>query len=320
MTNQPKGKALLIISHLQMLGATLIYAMTFSLAKMVMPQYILPSSFTLLRVLTGCVFFWVLSFWVPKVKFSRKDWILLLSCGIFGTFFNQLIYFQGLELTTPINAAIVMPSTPIVVYLISIIFLKEKSSWIRISGILIGFLGVVFLISLGEEKGYKAKNPALGNLFVFLNSSSYAIYLILVKSLLKSYHPYVVLKWVYLFGILFVFPFGISGIPTIQWSTIPIQGYLIIGFVLLFTTCFTYLLNLFALRKVSSTTLSAYVYLQPVFATIIAILLGSDQLNWIKGITFLIIVFGLYLVNSPKWLNTVVLYKKNKPYTKVKKS
>ena len=298
ITNQPK--ALLIIPHLQMLGASLIYAMTFSLAKMVMPQYISSSSFTLLRVLTGYIFFWVLSFWVPRPKFSRKDWMLLFFCGIFGACFNQLIYFQGLELTTPINAAIVMPCTPIVVYLISIIFLKEKSSWIRILGILIGFLGVVFLISLGEQKFYNAKNPALGNLFVLFNCSSYAIYLILAKPLLKSYHPYVVLKWVYLFGMLFVFPFGISGIPTIQWSTIPIQGYWVIGFVLLFTTCFTYLLNLFALRKVSPTTLSAYVYLQPVFATIIAVLLGSDQLSWIKAITFLIIVFGLYLVSSPK--------------------
>ena len=301
-----------IIPHLQMLGATLIYAITFSVAKIVMPQYISPSSFILLRIFTGTVFFGILSTWMPNTKFNRKEWISLFICGIFGAGINQLMYFWGLELTTPISGAIIMPCTPILVYVISIIFLKERPSWMKILGILIGFFGVLFLILLGKQNFYNAKNPALGNLYIFLNASAYAIYLILVKPLLKHHHPYVVLKWVYVFGLLFVFPFGISGIPSIEWSTIPIQGYLIIGFVLLFTTCIRYILNTSALKRMTPTTLSTYIYLQPVFAAIIAILLGSDQLSLVKITTFLFIVLGVYLVSSPKWLDTVVLYKKIK--------
>ena len=292
-----------LIPHIQMLVANIIYAFTFSLVKMVMPKYISPSSFILLRVLTGLIFFSILSFWSIKIKISKKDWMLLFFCGIFGAGINKLTYFWGLELTTPISGSIIMPTVPIIVYTISVIFLKEKLSLIRVSGVLIGFLGVVSLVLLGEKKLINAINPALGNFFIFLNAIAYAIYLILVKSLLKRYHPYVVLKWGYLFALFFVFPFGISGIPTIQWGIMPLQGYLIIGFVLLFSTCFTYLLNLSALRKVSPTTLSVYVYLQPVFTAIIAILLGVDQLSLVKIITFLFIVFGLYLVSSPKWNN-----------------
>ena len=287
-----------LIPHMQMLGATLIYALTYSLAKMVMPQYISSSSFILFRVLSGIIFFWILSFWIPKTTFSRKERVILLFCGIFGSGINQLFYFWGLELTTPINAAIIMPSVPIIVYAISILFLKEKPYWVRVLGILIGFLGVVFLISLGKKNLHNAPNPSLGNFFVFLNATAYGTYLVLVKTLLKRHHPYIVLRWMYLLGFLVVFPFGISGIPSIEWSVISIQGYLIIGFVLLFTTCITYLLNLSALRKVSSTTLSSYVYLQPVFATIIAVALGSDQLSWVKMATFVLVLIGVYLVSS----------------------
>ena len=297
LINQSKNS---LIPHIQMLGSTLIYALTYSLAKMVMPQYISPSSFILLRVLSGASFFWVLSFWISKTKFSRKEWVTLFFCGIFGAGINQLMYFSGLELTTPINAAIIMPIIPILVYAISILFLKEKPYWIRVLGILFGFFGVVFLISLEKKTIHNAPNPALGNFFIFLNASTYTVYLVLVKPLLKRHHPYIVLRWMYLFGLLLVFPFGISGIPYIEWRIISMQGYLIIGFVLLFTTCITYLLNLSALMKVSPTTLSTYVYLQPVFASIIAILLGSDKLSWIKATTFVFILLGVYLVNVPK--------------------
>ena len=310
-----------IIPHLQMLGVTLIYAVTFSLVKMVMPEFISASSFTLLRVLSGTVFFFVLSYWTSKVKFSPKDWTLIFFCGVLGPGLSQLMYISGLELTTPISAAVIMPCTPIIVYVISILSLKEKPYFIKIIGILMGFLGVIFLILLETKTdAYSAPNPALGNLFLFFDASAYAGYLILAKSLLKRYHPYAVLKWVYLFGLLFVIPFGISDMPDIEWAIIPMQGYWIIGFVLLFTSCFVYLLEFSALRKVSPTTLSTYIYLQPVFAAIIAILLGSDQLSLVKIITFLFIVLGVYLVSSPKWLNTVVLYKKNKVSVKVKKT
>ena len=293
-----------LIPHIQMFSSTLFYAMTFSLAKMVMPQYISPPSFILLRVLAGAIFFLILSFWVPSTKFSCKDWALLIFCGISGASINQLFYFKGLELTTPISAAIIMSTTPIAVYLISITFLKEKPSMIKILGILIGFSGVVFLIYVGEKKVYyNAMNPALGNLFVFLEAVSFGIYFILAKPLLKHHHPFIVLKWIYIIGLLFVFPFGISGMSNIEWNIIPVQGYWIIGFVLLFATCFTYLLDLSALKKVSPTVLSVYVYLQPVLAAIIAILLGSDQLSWIKAITFLFILLGVYLVSGHKWLN-----------------
>ena len=290
-----------IIPHIQLITVTLIYAITFSLVKMVTPEFISASSFSLLRVFSGTVFFAVVCYWIPKVTFSYKDWWLLFFCGILGPGFSQLMYIGGLELTTPISAAVIMPCTPIIVYVISILSLKEKPYFIKIIGILMGFLGVIFLILLETKTdAYSAPNPALGNLFLFFDASAYAVYLILAKYLLKRYSPYIVLKWVYAFGLLFIIPFGISNMQNILWSTIPMKGYLVIGFVLLFTSCFVYLLEFSALKKVSPTILSTYIYLQPVFAAIIAILLGSDKLTLIKVITFLLIALGVYLVSSPK--------------------
>ena len=93
-----------------------------------------------------------------------------------------------------------------------------------------------------------------------------------------------------------VVPFGIGEFNEIQWAGLP-QGILLrIGFIVVFTSFLTYLLNLFAIRKLLPTTLSIFIYLQPVIATSYALLMGSDSLNLIKMLSTLLIFTGVFLV------------------------
>ena len=81
----------------------------------------------------------------------------------------------------------------------------------------------------------------------------------------------------------------------------PSDIYFKAGFVVLFTTCVTYLFNLFALSKLKPTTVSVFIYLQPVIATIYALIVGSDQLNFIKIIASILIFFeSFWSPNNPQ--------------------
>jgi len=280
--------------------ATLIYGVTFTVAKEVMPAYIQPFGFIFLRVSGATILFWIASLFVRRESIEVKDYPRLLLGAIFGIALNQLAFFKGLNFTTPISASVIMVSSPILVLTFSTFLIKEKATKRKLSGIFIGLVGAVLLIMFGKEIG-SAPNAGLGNLLVFVNASSYSLYLILIKNLTKKYHPITLAKWLYLFGFFMVFPFGFNEFEMIQWDLIPAAGLYRIGFIIVFTSFMSYMLNLFAIKQLQPTTLSIFIYLQPVIASIYALISGSDHLNLIKILSTLLIFAGVFLVtHKPK--------------------
>ena len=283
-------------AHISLLIANLIYALNFTIAKDVMPNFILPSAFILLRVI-GALFLFSFSYFIFFFqKIELKDILRFAICGLFGVAINQLFFFEGLNLTTPINAAIVMTTNPILVMLLSFIIVKEAISFKKILGITLGFIGASTLI-LSDGAIDLSSNNSTGNLFVFINATSYGLYLVIVKPLLNKYHPLTVLFYVFAFGLLFVLPFGYDDLTNVKWGTIPVNIYLEIIFVVVCTTFIAYLLNSSALKTLTASTVSIYIYLQPILASLFAIFLGADFLDEKKIIASVLIFSGVYLVS-----------------------
>jgi drug/metabolite transporter (DMT)-like permease len=115
---------------------------------------------------------------------------------------------------------------------------------------------------------------------------------------MAKYEPMFVLKWVFLFGSFFVIFFGWKEFADINWNTFTLPVYLSIAYVLVFTTFVAYSLNAFALKKVAAVTVSIYIYLQPLFAAIIAIVLGKDSLDINKLIAAGAIFTGVWMATS----------------------
>lgn len=285
-----------LTAHISLLIANLIYALNFTIAKDVMPNFILPSAFILLRVM-GALFLFSFSYFIFFFqKIEIKDILRFAICGLFGVAINQLFFFEGLNLTTPINAAIVMTTNPILVMLLSFIIVKEAISFRKILGITLGFVGASTLI-LSDGAIDLSSNNSTGNLFVFINATSYGLYLVIVKPLLNKYHPLTVLFYVFAFGLLFVLPFGYDDLTIVKWRTIPVNIYLEIIFVVICTTFIAYLLNSSALKTLTASTVSIYIYLQPILASLFAIFLGADFLDEKKIIASVLIFSGVYLVS-----------------------
>ncbi len=284
-------------------GASLIYAINHTLAKGVMPTYIKPFGFILLRVIGAAALFWLASIWAPKQKIDRDDWLRVFGCAIFGMVINMLMFFKGLQLSTPINSSVMITISPILVFVLSAIFLSEKITWLRTVGILLGFSGALGLILFGSETRQDAPNIPLGNVLFIVNAASYAIYLVLVKPLTAKYHSFTLMKWFFLIGVIVNFPITISEFSEVQWTSLPYDVIWKMAFVVVGTTFFTYLLNVFALKTLKASTIGAFIYLQPLLAISFAMAMGADSLNVVKIISALLVFLGVYLVTKkPKKL------------------
>ncbi len=285
------------LAHLFLLAANLIYALNYTIAKDIMPYYIQPSGFIFLRVLGGCLLFFILYSIKIKEKVLKKDLFLFSICGLLGVATNQLFFFNGLNLTTPINAAIIMTITPIIVIIFSSIVLKEKIISQKILGVVFGLTGACVLI-LNEGRISLNNSYMIGNIFILINATSYALYLVLVKPLMERYNPITVMTYIFSFGLVFVMPFGINEFNSIDWSIFSDVIIIKVIYVVVFTTFFAYLLNAFALKKLSPSSVSIYIYLQPLLASLIAILLKSDSINSVKIIATIFIFLGVFLSSS----------------------
>jgi len=261
-----------------------------------MPDFIQPSGFILLRVTGAVTLFSLIYFLFVKEKVDKKDIIRLAICGIFGVAINQLFFFKGLNITTPINAAIIMTTNPVLVIIMSAVILHEKLNIRKGIGIALGLIGASALILNGGSLSGNT-DFMLGNTFVFINAVSYGLYLVLVKPLMQKYHPITVMFFVFGFGLLYVLPFGYSELLAVEWTSFPPKIIWEVAFVVVCTTVIAYLLNSSALKQLNPSTVSIYIYTQPVLATLFAIFRDSDTLDEMKIISASIIFIGVYLVS-----------------------
>ncbi len=279
------------------LGATTIYGLNHTIAKGVMPHFVEPFGFIMLRVTGAAVLFWIISIWGPAERLEKKDFLRLLLCAFLGMGFNMLAFFKGLSMSTPINSSVLITLTPIIVLVLSALLIREKITRIKIGGIFIGLVGALGLLLFGAEVRQDAPNIPLGNALIMLNSVLYGSYLIVAKTLIQKYHPLTFMKWLFTIGIFICLPFGITEMQAINWEELPFAALWRITFVVVGTTFCTYLFNIFALRQLRASTLSAFVYVQPLIGILYAVAMGKDTLTTVKILAATLVLLGVYLAS-----------------------
>ncbi len=285
--------------HLSLWLVTLIYAATFSIAKQVMPMYIKPFGFILIRVIVATIGLIVFHRIFIKEKIhDKRDYIKLFVCAIFGVAANMLLFFKGLSITTPINAAVLMMYTPIFVVLFAAIWLKEKVTIQKVVGVLLATFGAVLLI--GGRNFNFSSTGVWGDIMVALNAIIYAFFLVYAKSLMQKYHPLTVTLYTFLFGLFIVIPFGFNEFSEIDFIAFQKIIWVYVLFITVGSTFVTYVLSSYALKHASSSLVGTYIYLQPVLATLIAIVFGTDLLTLEKLIFICIVFVGVYFASFKK--------------------
>ncbi len=283
-------------SHLALLFVSLIYGANYSIAKMVMPAYLGASGFIIFRIGGAGLLFWILNRLLKSKAIQREDWSKILICSILGVAANMLMFFEGLERTTPMHASVLMLITPVFVFLASLFIKKQKPNLPESIGVLLAFAGSVLLV--GGFAFRFSSRTLNGDLLIIGNALSYALYLIFVRDLIQKYSSLQIVSSLFLLGFIWVLPFGYQDVISAPFEVFPEIIWAAIAFVVLGTTFIAYLLNAWAMQYTGAKIVGSYIYLQPVFATFISAIWFREVLSFEKMIASICIFTGVFFVSG----------------------
>jgi drug/metabolite transporter (DMT)-like permease len=270
--------------------------------KQLAPTFMPALAINVVRILTALVLFWILFlFKKDKTKvIEKEDWPRLIACAFTGIIINQILFVKGTSITSPIHASLLGLSTPIVIMILGFLLNKESIKPNLIVGLLLGIIGATILIFL-KTKSDK-ESTILGDVLIILNATSYATYLIIAKPLIKKYSPITIIRWAFTIGAVIIVPFGWKDFTSVNFNAVLQihQNIWALIFICVGATFISYLCIMHGIAKMGSQVVGSYIYTQPIFATIAAMMLFKEPLNATKIIAALLIFGGVYLVNATK--------------------
>jgi len=284
-----------------MLTANSIWGLTTPMAKAVLLfESVTFLSLTSYRLLGAAVVFWIASFFTKKEKVSSHDLVLLFFASLFSIVFNQGFFMKGLSVTSPIDATIIATTTPIFTMIISAIYLKEEVTWVKIVGILLGAGGALLLILAGKSNAASAGN-GLGNLLCMLAQLSFSIYLVMFKGLIDRFSPVTLMKWIFTFASLCFLPISLQSMESVHYDALTTQILLYTAAIIFGGTFLSYLFVSVGQHSLKPSVVSMYNYVQPVVASVIAVLWGMDSFGLTKTIAVILVFTGVFLVSKGKF-------------------
>lgn len=288
------------IAHLALLAANIFFGINNPVARFLMPDIINPLALSFLRFSGGMLLFWMASLLFKREHVPLKDIVLFFFASLFALTFNQLSFFIGLSKTSSIDASIVVTLLPIVTMILSAIFLKEPITKLKAIGVLVGASGALIIVFGGGSTEQIGSGNMLGNLIVFMASISFATYLTLFKKLIDRYHPITIMKWMFLFATITGIPFTYKHLTEINFETLTTISWMSIAYVIVFASFISYLLLPIGQKSLRPTTLSMYNYVQPIVASLIAVIIGLDKLGYHQILSALLVFSGVYIVTQSR--------------------
>lgn len=287
--------------HGAMLCANAMWGLMSPLAKLVMiGGLVTPLVVTDLRVFGAMVLFWIVSFFRKPEHVGHKDLAKLFLASLLAIVFNQGCFIFGVGLTSPADASIITTSMPLWAMVLAALFLKEPITGKKVLGIAFGATGALLLIMGSSHTGASTSGTGdksiWGDLLVLLAQLSYALYLVLFKNFVAKYSVFTLMKWMFTYAFICLLPFSYNDLLAAGWSGLTLAEIGSLIFIVVGSTFFSYILVIVGQKNLRPTVAGMYNYIQPIVACIVAIYLGMDSFNWIKGLSILLIFGGVYMV------------------------
>jgi drug/metabolite transporter (DMT)-like permease len=279
------------------LFTNIFFAGNFTLVKYISPTLVGPYGLNILRVGISLLLFWLLWLFSEREGIQRKHIGRFILCGFTGVALNQMLFIKGLTLTAVIHASLLMLSTPLLITLLAFWILKEKLTVFKAIGIALGIGGAAFLVLQKDKTGTAS---LAGDALILVNAIAYTIYFILVKPLMLAYKPLHVIRWVFTFGFILILPFGWSQFSAVQWGDFHLSHYAALAFIVFAGTFLAYSFNIYGIQHLGAGTTGSYIYTQPFFAAIIAMVFLHESFTWQKMMAAALIFGGVFLVSVKK--------------------
>ena len=284
-------------AHAAILFANIIFGLGVPVTKILLEDWVSPMTYMAVRCLGAAIVFWVIAAFMKSEHVERHDLMVIMVGGLMGVVVSQTLTAWALDYTSPVYFSLIATLTPVAVMLCAALFIGEKITPLKSLGVLLGIGGAVLMVLMSQSLG-SGKNDLLGIVLAILSVLTWAIYLIITRKVAEKYSPVTQMKYVFLISAIVTVPIALPELPvnalyTSAWGW---DGVIEMAFIVLCATALGYFLIPFAMKYLHATTVSIYTNLQPVVASVIAIILGQDILTWDKPVAAILVLLSAYIV------------------------
>lgn len=288
-------------AHLAMLLANMGWGIMSPISKSVLLDgSISPLALSGIRISGGALLFLIFSFLLPdsfetRQKIDRSDYLKLFICSLLIISANQGLFILGIGLTNPVDSSVMSSLTPVFTMLLAAVFLHIPLTWMKIAGVITGLVGVIVLVT-DSSASQMASNPLAGNLLCLGAQICAAIYYVAFEGIIRKYSAYSLMKWLFFISVFTYVPFCMPEILKIDFHSLATVVWAELAYIIVVATFIGYLLIPFSQKTLKPTVVSMYSYLQPVFAAVVALMLGVGGFGWIKVGATILIFSGISMV------------------------
>lgn len=262
--------------HLALAGAQTGFALFPILGKLALGS-IPPFLFAAFRVVAAAALLELIRRLRDPESIRPGDRPRIFLYGLLGVSFNQVLFILGLSLTTAINTTILTATIPVFTLAAAVALGRERMTARAAFGIALAGAGALALL---DAQRFDWSNASFrGDLLLLANCISYSLYLVLSRPVLAHYRVVTFTAAVFRYGAILIVLVALPSLKRFESARVPPLAWLCLAGVILLCTVIPYLLNSWAIARTCASHVAFYVFLQPLIATVLAIVVLGEVLT-----------------------------------------
>jgi drug/metabolite transporter (DMT)-like permease len=228
---------------------------------------------------------------------SRTDLWKLIGLGAAGIAFNQILFVVGIAQTSVAHGAIITALAPVQVLLLAVLVGHEQMNARKAIGIAIAFTGVAWL-QLGKSSNAGA--TFRGDFLMYLGTLFFAFFSVFGKSYTKRMGSLTVTGIGFIAAAVVAAPFALYTGLSVDFARVPAIAWLGLAYMAVFSSVIGYLIFNYALAHVPASRVAAFLYTQPIVATLMGWIFLNEPLTIALAISTGLVLLGLYVVERAR--------------------
>lgn len=285
--------------YLEALFAVVVWGASFIATKIAVGQ-ISPVSVVWMRFAIGIPILLVAVFMRKQFAFPKgNEWAYFALLGFLGISFHQWLQSNGLQTSQATTTAWIVSTSPVFIALLAWVVLKEKLSWIQISGIALAMLGVLVVVSKGNLASVTLGNfGTVGDFLILVSAVNWAAFSILSRRGFQTHPSTRLTFWVMTLGWLITTVAFVAGKNYTEITQLDSRGWWAMIFLGVFTTGLAYIAWFDVLSQLPAAQSGAFLFLEPPASMVVAAIVLFEKITWASIIGGVVIILGVWLVNK----------------------